>query len=182
MVNRVMLEQDFEGRFATAILVNMRLSGAEVAVTVASAGHPAALLTRNGGEASELGRQGALLGIFEEPAIAEASAVLQPGDSLALYTDGLLEAHAPDRTLTSEQIIEALQLRPPGAAQESIDALLDLVELDEQVRDDIAILSVRVLAHADGLRRLASAPPAHLTSAVADFESESELQHGRRAS
>jgi serine phosphatase RsbU (regulator of sigma subunit) len=182
MVNRVMLEQDFDGRFATAILVHMRLSGADVAVTVASAGHPAALLTRSDGTASELGERGALLGVFENPAIAEAGAVLEPGDSLALYTDGLLEAHAPDQTLTSEQMIAALKQRPPGAAQESIDALLGLVELDEQVRDDIAILSVRVTPVAEGVRRILGARPARPSTPVAEFEPEPQLQHGRRAS
>jgi serine phosphatase RsbU (regulator of sigma subunit) len=182
MVNRVMLDQDFEGRFATAILVHMRLTGAEVAVTVASAGHPAALLTRGDGSSSELGERGALLGVFEEPAIAEASAVLAPGDSLALYTDGLLEAHAPDRTLTSEQMIDALQRRSPEAAQQSIDALLGLVELDEHVRDDIAILSVRVTPAAEGLRPIASAPAARLKRPAASFEEDPQLQRGRRAS
>jgi serine phosphatase RsbU (regulator of sigma subunit) len=182
MVNRVMLDQDFEGRFATAILVRMRLTGADVAVTVASAGHPAALLTRGDGAAGELGERGALLGVFEEPAIAEASATLAPGDSLSLYTDGLLEAHAPDRTLTPEQMIDALRRRSPGAAQESIDTLLGLVELDEDVRDDIAVLSVRVTPAAEGLHPITSAPATRLTRPVASLQSESQLERGRRAS
>ncbi len=182
MVNRVMLDQDFEGRFATAILVRMRLTGGDVDVTVASAGHPAALLTRGDGAAGELGERGALLGVFEEPAIAEASATLAPGDSLSLYTDGLLEAHAPDRTLTPEQMIDALRRRSPGAAQESIDTLLGLVELDEDVRDDIAVLSVRVTQAAEGLHPITSAPATRLTRPVASLQSESQLERGRRAS
>ena len=141
-----MLDQDFDGRFATAILVNLRFSGGDVAVTVASAGHPAALLTRDGGDVEELGERGALLGIFAETAIHEASAVLSPGDSLALYTDGLLEAHEAAHTLTSQAMIDQLRSDPPAAARETIDTLLRLVELDEHVRDDIAILSARVTA------------------------------------
>jgi serine phosphatase RsbU (regulator of sigma subunit) len=145
-VNRVMLEQDFDGRFATAILVNLRRTGGEVAVTVASAGHPAALLGRSGGATSQFGKRGSLLGVFEDPIIEEATTVMQSGDSLALYTDGLMEAHAPARTVTPEQMVERLRQRSPGDAQEAIDALLGMVELDEHVRDDIAILSARVLA------------------------------------
>ncbi len=143
-VNRVMLDQDFEGRFATAILVNLRFDRGHVAVTVASAGHPAALLTRRDGSACELGERGALLGVFADAEIRETSAVLEPGDSLALYTDGLLEAHAPAQTLTAREMIQGLERSAPSAASESIDALLGLVELDERVRDDIAILSARV--------------------------------------
>ncbi len=144
-VNRVMLDQDFDGRFATAILVNLRFSGEQVAVTLASAGHPAALLTRAGGASTQLGERGALLGVFADAEIAETSAVLSPGDSLALYTDGLLEAHAPEQTITPEQMIERLGSDAPEAAREAIETLLGLVELDEDVRDDIAILSARVM-------------------------------------
>jgi sigma-B regulation protein RsbU (phosphoserine phosphatase) len=139
-----MLEQDFDGRFATAILVNLRPRGEQVAVTVASAGHPAALLTRSDGAATELGERGALLGVFADAAIHEVSTVLRPGDSLALYTDGLLEAHAPERTVTPQEMIERLQRHSPTAARDAIDALLGLVDLDDDVRDDIAILTARV--------------------------------------
>ena len=83
--------------------------------------------------------------MFADPVIEEVSTVLRIGDSLALYTDGLIEAHAPARTVTPEQMIEQLQRRSPAGAQEAIDALLGLVELDEHVRDDIAILSARVV-------------------------------------
>jgi serine phosphatase RsbU (regulator of sigma subunit) len=167
-VNRVMLEQDFEGRFATAILVHMRIADGEVAATVASAGHPAALLTRGGGVATQLGERGSLLGVFADPRIEEASAVLELGDSLALYTDGLLEAHAPARTVTPEQMIEQLQHSSPADAQETIDTLLGFVQLDEHVRDDIAILSARVTPKAGSVAQMhrpamsVAAPPGAL--------------------
>jgi hypothetical protein len=157
-VNRVMLDQDFEGRFATAILVRLHFAGSEVALTAASAGHPAALIARAGGAACELGERGALLGIFADVVIEEASTVMQPGDSLALYTDGLLEAHAPARTVTPQQMIERLQQRPPAIAEDAIDALLGLVQLDERVRDDIAILTARVTGMAGSLAAPRQAP------------------------
>ncbi len=158
-VNRVMLDQDFEGRFATAILVNLRISDGEVAVTIASAGHPAALLTRSDGSTAQFGERGSLLGVFADPQIEEASTVLRTGDSLALYTDGLIEAHAPARTVTPEQMADELQRRSPADAQEAIDALLGLVELDEHVRDDIAILSARIVPVAAAVAQLHRAPP-----------------------
>jgi signal transduction histidine kinase len=170
-VNEVMLDQDFEGRFATAILVNLRLAGGQVKVTVASAGHPAALLTRSAGGAHELGERGALLGVFADPDIEEASAVLEPGDSLALYTDGLLEAHAPEHTLTPEEMVAQLERSSPDGAQEAIDALLRLVVLDEHVRDDIAILGARVTAVASGLRDVSGGNDA-LAEEAPDFDAE----------
>jgi sigma-B regulation protein RsbU (phosphoserine phosphatase) len=134
--------------------------GGDLAVTVASAGHPAALLARADGATAQFGERGSLLGVFADPIIEEASAVLSLGDSLALYTDGLLEAHAPARTVTPEQMVERLQSSSPAGAQEAIDALLGLVDLDEHVRDDIAILSARVVPVAAPVAHLRRSPPA----------------------
>ncbi len=173
-VNRVMLEQDFEGRFATAILVNLRIAGGEVAVTIASAGHPAALLTRSDGAATQFGERGSLLGVFADPIIEEVSTVLQTGDSLALYTDGLIEAHAPALTVTPEQMLEQLQRRSPAGAREAIDALLGLIELDEHVRDDIAILSVHVAPATGTVAQLQRTPTALASPAVAEKLDQAE--------
>lgn len=143
-VNRAMLNQDFDGRFATAILAHLRFLNAEVKVTIAAAGHPAALVARADGQVEECGERGTLLGIFSDPVIHEVSTTLTPGDMLALYTDGLLEAHAPDRTVTVQEMIEELNQSSPRVAQEAIDSLLKLVELDDGVRDDIAILAAQI--------------------------------------
>jgi hypothetical protein len=144
-VNRAMLEQDFDGRFATAILARIRARGSSLEMTVALAGHPAALVIRaDGHHAGELGGTGALLGIFPDAVIEEATTVLEPGDALALYTDGLAEAHAPERVVSVQRMIDQLQARPPGSAKDVIDALLGLIDPGDGVRDDIAILSAQV--------------------------------------
>jgi sigma-B regulation protein RsbU (phosphoserine phosphatase) len=143
-VNQAMLEQDFEGRFATAILAHLQFGEAGVKVTIAMAGHPPGLVVRAGAGAEELGQHGTLLGVFPDPLIEEASTVLEPGDMLVLYTDGLLEAHAPARMVTVAEMIEQLGGTSPRTAQQAIDALLELVEFDDPVRDDIAMLAARI--------------------------------------
>ncbi len=150
-VNRAMLEQDFDGRFATAILAHLRIEAGGAELRLALAGHPAALLTRADGQVSELGGTGALLGIFPEPAIEELTTTLAAGDALLLYTDGFAEAHAPRRIVTVEEMIERLTRAPRGRAHEGIDALLELIDLERDVADDIAILSVRVGGDTSGL-------------------------------
>ncbi|HEY4997274.1 MAG TPA: PP2C family protein-serine/threonine phosphatase [Solirubrobacteraceae bacterium] len=143
-VNRAMLEQDFDGRFATAILAQLRFADDCVELRLAVAGHPAALITRADGQAGELGAGGTLLGIFPEPAIEELATTLLPGDTLTLYTDGLTEAHAPRQIVTVAELIERLHRAAPADAQSAIDALLGLIDLERRIVDDIAILSVRV--------------------------------------
>lgn len=147
-VNRAMLDQDFDGRFATAILAHLQFRSPEVAVTIASAGHPAALIARAGGQVEESGGHGTLLGIFPDPVIQEISTILKPRDTLALYTDGLLEAHAPNGTVTVQQLIEQLKQTSPSLAQDTIDALLELVDFEHDVRDDVAVVVARVTADA----------------------------------
>jgi serine phosphatase RsbU (regulator of sigma subunit) len=152
-VNSAMIEQDFGGRFATAILARLDFAPEGVELTVAAGGHPPALVSRAGGASEELGVGGTLLGIFEDARIGEDSTVLRVGDSLALYTDGLAEAHAPARMFTSEELQEALAERTPESPEDTIQALLGLVDLSQGARDDIAILAVRIAAvQARGVR------------------------------
>ena len=142
-VNRAMLEQDFEGRFATAILVRLRFDGQQAAATIATAGHPAALIARAGGAIEEHGARGALLGVFPDPVIEDVTTALHARDTLALYTDGLLEAHAPQLILTSERLRDQLTRSAPESARGVVDSLLQLAGPEEQARDDIAILAAR---------------------------------------
>jgi serine phosphatase RsbU (regulator of sigma subunit) len=144
-VNTAMLDQDFDGRFATAILARIRFDHGRVELTLAVAGHPGALITRADGTVAELNGSGKLLGILADPAIEPVATTLAPGDSLALYTDGLSEAHAPRRIVTVEDMIGRLVQARPASAQSSIDSLLGLIDRDRRIGDDIAILSARVV-------------------------------------
>jgi serine phosphatase RsbU (regulator of sigma subunit) len=147
-VNRAMLEQDFDGRFATMILAQLRFTRTRARLTLATAGHPGALLVRAGGEVSELGASGTLLGIFPDPAIGQVATMLAPGDSFALYTDGLAEAHAPRRILSVGDLLAQLSQGARESAQDPIDSLLELIDLEHRVTDDIAILSARIVSPA----------------------------------
>ena len=65
---------------------------------------------------------------------------------MALYTDGLLEARAPEQTVTLEQLTEQLERTSTGPAQVTADALLGLVDFEQDVRDDVAVVVARVTA------------------------------------
>ncbi len=143
-VNRAMLDQDFDGCFATAALAHLRFHGSRADATLALGGHPAALLVRGDATVAEFGGAGALLGVIEEPGFAEDTVALGPGDSLVLYTDGLVEAHAPERILSVEAMSERLRTAQTRSADSAIESLLGLLDVDGRVRDDIAILAARV--------------------------------------
>ena len=124
-VNRAMLKQDFEGRFATAILVRLRFTGPDIEATIANAGHPAALLARADGAVDEhSGSRDAPRCLFRSGDRGRHRHAA-PAHTLALYTDGLLEARAPQQIVTAQRLIDQLAKAPPKSAHAAVDALLD---------------------------------------------------------
>jgi phosphoserine phosphatase RsbU/P len=109
----------------------------------ASAGHPPPLLVRSDGSAEyfEGGRSGPL---GQATARCEDTVRLRPGDTLVLYTDGLVER----RGVSIDDGLERLAAAGVAARAEHVDHLADhlLAELliDAGQRDDIALLVVRL--------------------------------------
>jgi serine phosphatase RsbU (regulator of sigma subunit) len=143
-VNEALIEQDFTEGFATAVLVLLELRGTRINITVAAAGHPPAIVVRADGRVEELG-DGPLLGMIAGVRSEDVAAQLDPGDALALYTDGLTEANAPRRIVTVDEMTASLRRRSPRTARHVVDALLSAVPADGDVRDDIAILAALAL-------------------------------------
>lgn len=109
----------------------------------ASAGHPPPALVR-GGEASFLPCDAGLpLGVDAHSTFSAAEVVLEPGDVLVLYTDGLVEV---DHDLfAGERHFTDVLARYAGDSGQIVDETLH-----GQQRDDVALLTLSVL---DGLTR-----------------------------
>jgi len=84
-----------ENRFITFFYSVLRPSTGELQYS--NAGHNPPLLVRSHGAIERLETGGAVLGVFPEQHYEEASVVLQPGDLVAMYTDGVTDACPPDR-------------------------------------------------------------------------------------
>jgi sigma-B regulation protein RsbU (phosphoserine phosphatase) len=121
----------------------------------ANAGHPNPLLVRGGGDGSSWLRpegvrgEGAL-GLFEHQSHMSQRAVLCPGDTLLLMTDGILDILGPDGEPFGEHGVEAC-VRNRVAAGETSDVLLRGVVADAQaygtpsaIHDDICLLAAHV--------------------------------------
>lgn len=115
-------------------------------VSLASGGHPPALVLRGSGEVEALDTLGGQpVGLLPDPVFVGASTVLHPGDGLLLYTDGLTEARRPDRTMIDETL-PALAAGLVGLdARGVVDALAELLtSLGRGLADDTAILALTV--------------------------------------
>jgi serine phosphatase RsbU (regulator of sigma subunit) len=114
-----------------------------------SAGHPNQLLIKANGESHELATMGFLLGMMANMDYEEKSLILDPGDSLVLFTDGVIES--PDmegRFFGREGILRSVSSRRGSSVDELSDGLLtDLLSWTQgtEASDDITILMTQVI-------------------------------------
>ncbi|MFJ2606918.1 PP2C family protein-serine/threonine phosphatase [Streptomyces sp. NPDC091279] len=122
-------------------------------ITLASGGHPPALLLRADGGVAPLPTPGGqLIGALPDVQIATTSLHLEAGDTLLLHTDGLTEAHtAQNGTIRDggrygdEALLDFARALAPTTASGAIAAIRDLLDtLGVGVDDDTAVLAINV--------------------------------------
>ena len=132
-------------RMATAVIG--RIDPANGAVSVASVGHPPPFLIDASGHASVLWLpNGPALGAPAGPAVQE-ELVLGPGETLFLYTDGLIE----DRRRGIDVGLDSLRGFLEGRAGQSLSGLCEdaISARTAGIRsDDVAVLALRRLSRA----------------------------------
>ena len=86
-----------------------------------------------------------LLGLDPATRRAEQVAFVEPGATLILYTDGLVERRGRDVDEGIEALIDLVRATAPGAAdvEDLCDRLLDGM-VDGTPEDDVALLAVRL--------------------------------------
>ncbi|MFG2132812.1 SpoIIE family protein phosphatase [Streptomyces sp. NPDC048751] len=149
-LNRVLHERytGSDPRYCTAIFGTLepdRDSG-RVTVSLASGGHPPALVLRSDGDSDFLSTPGGLLvGILPTAHFTPTTTTLAPGDTLLLYTDGLTEARTgPGRDLYGDDALREFAGRHAGAPPKDIvEALTGLLStFGDGLDDDTALLAL----------------------------------------
>lgn len=128
-----------QSQFVTAAYVH--LDAEKSLLHYSAAGHPPMLLLRNG-QVTEILENGLALAITKEAAFTTATHPLQPGDRLALYTDGILEARdARGEFFGEEHLYAALrntaELNPSDAADQILSNVQQWAKAQE---DDLTLL------------------------------------------
>jgi hypothetical protein len=145
-VNEVMLGHALTQRFATVVVARLDLTSEPARAVIAGAGHPPPVLLEANGSAHCPSVQGMMLGVRPGSNVRDLELELEPGSTLVLYTDGLLDAGAPRRGLTPRELCGLLADHAGAAPQLIVQQLERLARSSGagRLRDDVAIVAARV--------------------------------------
>jgi GAF domain-containing protein/anti-sigma regulatory factor (Ser/Thr protein kinase) len=112
-------------------------------MTIANCGHPRPLLLRDGA-VQEVGEPGPMAGAFDDGEWSCTRVGLRAGDTLVLYTDGVLDTVGETERFGERRLHETLRRAPsePAALIERLAAALEAFQHGPH-RDDTAIVALR---------------------------------------
>jgi sigma-B regulation protein RsbU (phosphoserine phosphatase) len=144
--NRLILADSRAGLFVTCFYAMLDI-GSNV-LAYANGGHNYPLLYRSAtGEIELLRAQGIVLGIIPQPYFEQQQVVLEPGDVVVFYTDGITEAMNTQRMLFGEERLkEVVCHHHQESPQQIIEAILAAVEAfatEASQSDDMTIMIVK---------------------------------------
>jgi serine phosphatase RsbU (regulator of sigma subunit) len=141
----ILTQRPGDARFLTACVCLVEERPGGLAVTIACAGHPPPLILKGDGVVEWSSARGTLLGVHLGIRLEAQAVVLEAGDRLVLYTDGLTEARDGDGHFLGEAGLA-------GAARALVDVPTDelahtltrrVTEWTEgTLRDDLAVLVI----------------------------------------
>src|SRR5215469_11856146 len=145
-LNRYASAYSLDGRrFTTAVLAEYEPASRRL--TYVNAGHNAPILRRPNGELEKLETGGLPLGIKADATYQTASLELRPGDTLILFTDGVIEAfNESGEEFGNERWLATIRGLPDWNGQQSLRYLMERVDQfvgGTRQADDITCLVFR---------------------------------------
>jgi serine phosphatase RsbU (regulator of sigma subunit) len=143
-VNQLFFENSIESAYATLFFAEYH--DHTRILRYANCGHLAGILLRRDGALERLDSTGTVLGLFKEWNCAVEERHLSPGDTLALYTDGIVESFNEAGDEFGEQrLIEALRRHCHLPSRPLLEAVLAEVQQfsSREQYDDITLIVAR---------------------------------------
>jgi serine phosphatase RsbU (regulator of sigma subunit) len=140
-VNQLFYENTVDSAYATVFFAEY--DDATRKLRYANCGHLSALLLRNDGALEQLHSTATVLGLFRDWEGPSVECQLSPGDTLALYTDGVTEACNDEGEEFGEQrVAEALRRHCKLTAQASVAAIVEDVQRFSpgEQHDDVTLI------------------------------------------
>ncbi len=143
-VNRLFGENVTEAAYATLFFAEYDDRTRQL--RYANCGHPPGILLRNNDEVERLDSTSTVLGLFKQWDCDVGERVLAPGDTLALYSDGITEAlNTQDEEFGEERLIERLRQCRNLPSSAVVSCLVDEVRQFSPYEqcDDITLVVAR---------------------------------------
>jgi serine phosphatase RsbU (regulator of sigma subunit)/catechol 2,3-dioxygenase-like lactoylglutathione lyase family enzyme len=140
-VNRLFYENTADGAYATLFFAEY--DDRVRRLRYANCGHLCALLFRKDSTLERLESTCPVLGLFREWDCAISECELFPGDTLALYTDGVTECfNDADEEFGEQRLVDAVRRRPGLTPRALLDSVLDEVQRfgSREQHDDITLI------------------------------------------
>jgi serine phosphatase RsbU (regulator of sigma subunit) len=143
-VNRLFYENTADSAYATFFFAEFDERARRL--RYANCGHLPALLLRHDGTLEKLHSTATVLGLFEQWDSPAAECQLLPGDTLALYTDGVTEScNVAGEEFGEQRLVEVLQQRRELSAHRMLGSVVEEIQKfspHEQL-DDITLIVAR---------------------------------------
>jgi serine phosphatase RsbU (regulator of sigma subunit)/predicted enzyme related to lactoylglutathione lyase len=143
-VNQLFYENTTDGAYATLFFAEY--DDRERRLRYANCGHLPALILRGDGAIERLDSTSTVLGLFNKWECSIGETLIFPGDTLALYTDGVTESfNGSGEEFGEDRLVEALRRHRESPLQALLTSALDEVRRfnqDEQ-SDDITLIVAR---------------------------------------
>ncbi|APE15419.1 hypothetical protein BOH72_09520 [Mycobacterium sp. WY10] len=154
-LNAALIADAEERRFCTVLSGKLRPEADGFRVTLATGGHlPALLLDRDSGAIRPVRSSGGMLiGAVADATFEACETLLSPGQTLLLYTDGIVEARPDGHTTFGEPALRLFLAERVGMPATQLVA--ELAELVAVLRpdDDVAFLALTVVDASAGAVR-----------------------------
>jgi sigma-B regulation protein RsbU (phosphoserine phosphatase) len=147
-LNLRMNEVRDRNRYATLFVGSLNPANGDLRYS--NAGHnPPLLVPADGGPALRLKPTGPMVGLLPEAQYAEGRATMHPGDTLAIFTDGLVEAeNSAGEELGDEALADVVRQHPGAGADELFEQMLACTFAHMEgggFKDDVTLVVVKRL-------------------------------------
>jgi sigma-B regulation protein RsbU (phosphoserine phosphatase) len=140
-INRYLCRDIPPSMFVTMFFCRL---GTDRRLVYGDAGHVKPILLRAGQPPRVLEAEGTILGATEEALFDERTVQLEPGDLVALYTDGVVESIGPDGRMLGVEglcaMLEANRRSSPQAIAEAVAA--EVMKSPGPLRDDLTLVVI----------------------------------------
>lgn len=141
-------QNDPAGRFSTVLYAQVRPDAHGAEVRLATGGHLPPVVLRAGGRVERIQLRGAIVGALRTPTFGERVVRLDHGDTLLLFTDGVVELRRTPRggVRSGDDELESFLHGLRGATAAELVEAVERHAVDLQggdPRDDIALVAIR---------------------------------------